>query len=169
MCSENNPPIGYIDSPSQTEKPFRIKHTIKKPNFFVIDKISNEYITNHNKKYYKFLIKYEFKLIFNNDLLQRIHIKTNFYNNTDPITLKRYLLYQIHNFIDKGYEFSYIDEMNITTVNDKMYMTYDYYIKHPMSAVERKLNMIISKNPHLIKSLNRSHIHLLIRKYSYIR
>ena len=59
--------------------------------------------------------------------------------------------------------------MNITTVNDKMYMTYDYYIKHPMPAVELKLDMIISKNPHLIKSLNRSPIHPLIRKYSHIR
>ena len=59
--------------------------------------------------------------------------------------------------------------MNIITINDERYMTYDYYIKHPMSAVERKLNKIISKKPHLTKSLNRSHIHPLIRKYSYIR
>ena len=59
--------------------------------------------------------------------------------------------------------------MNITTVNDKMYMTYDYYIKHPMSAVELKLNTINSKNPNLIKSLNRSHIHPLFRKYFHIR
>ena len=169
MCSEYHPPIGYIDLPSQTEKPFRIKHTIKNQNFFVIDKISNEYMTNHNKKYYIFLFKYDFKLIFNNDFLQPIHIKTNFHNNTDPINLKRYLLYQIDNFIEKGLEFSYIDEMNITTLNDKMYMTYHYYIKHPMPAVDLKLNMIISKNPHLIKSLNRSHIHPLIRKYSHIR
>ena len=38
-----------------------------------------------------------------------------------------------------------------------------------MPAVELKFNMMISKNPHPIKSLNRSHIHPLIRKYSYIR
>ena len=38
-----------------------------------------------------------------------------------------------------------------------------------MSANELKLNMILSKNPHLIKSPNRSHIHPLIQKYSYIR
>ena len=36
--------------------------------------------------------------------------------------------------------------MNITTVNDRTYMTYDNYIKHPMPTVELKLNMIISKN-----------------------
>ena len=70
--------------------------------------------------------------------------------------------------MEKGPDFSYIDEMNISTVNDKIYMTYDYYIKPPMLAVELKLNMIITTNPHLIRSLNRSHIHPLIRKYSHI-
>ena len=116
-----------------------------------------------------FLINGDFKLIFNNDTLKPIHTETDFYNNTNLNILKRYILYHIDIFIDKGREYSHIDEMHIKTVNDKKYMTYDYYMKHPMSAVELKLNMIISKNPHLIKSLNRSHIHPLIRKYSYIR
>ena len=98
-----------------------------------------------------------------------IHDETDFYSNTSLFNLKRYLLYRIVNFIDKGHIFSHIDEMNITTVNDKMYMTYDYYIKHPMSAVELKLIKNISKNANLTKSLNRSHIHPLFRKYSYIR
>ena len=59
--------------------------------------------------------------------------------------------------------------MNITTVKDKNYMTYDYYIKCPIPVVELKLNMNINKNHHPIKSLNRSHIHPLLRKYSDIR
>ena len=59
--------------------------------------------------------------------------------------------------------------MNITTVSSKRYMTYDYYIKNSMPAVELRLNMIISKNPHLIKLLNRSHIHPLIRKHFHLR
>ena len=116
-----------------------------------------------------FLIKCDSKLIFNNDFVIPIHIETDCYNNTNLINLKRYLLYQIDNFLEKGDIFSHIDGMNITTVKDKRYMTYDCYITHPMSAIELKLNMIISKNPHLIKSLNRSHIHPLIRKYSHIR
>ena len=84
------------------------------------------------------------------------------------IHLKRYLLFHGDNFIEKGQIFSHIDEMNITTVKDKMYLTYDYYIQDPMQAVEIKLNLIIAENPHLINSLNRYHIHPLIRKYSYI-
>ena len=48
-------------------------------------------------------------------------------------------------------------------------MSKKYYIQHPMPMVKRRLNMVIAKNPHLIKSPNRSHIHPLIRKDSYIR
>ena len=65
--------------------------------------------------------------------------------------------------------FLHFDEMNVTTTNDKTYITNKFYITRPMPNVELKLNMILSKNPHLIKSPNRSHIHPLIRKYSYIR
>ena len=122
MNDEYNPPTAY--SHTQTEKLFRIKHTIKNPNFFVIDKISNDYIANHNKKYCKFLIKCDFKLFFTNNFLKPIHIETDFYSNTDPIKLKRYLLYQIDNFIDKGHEFSHIDEMKITTVPKMLNIEY---------------------------------------------
>ena len=107
-------------------------------------------------------MKCDFKLIFNNDFLKPILIETDFYHNTSLFNLKIYLLYEIDIFIESGYIFSQIDEMNITTINDKMFMDYEYYIARPMPAVELKLNMIISKNPHLIKSLNRSHIHPLI-------
>ena len=47
MDTECNPPISI--SHTQTETPFRMKHTIKKPNFFVIDKICNNYIAKHKK------------------------------------------------------------------------------------------------------------------------
>ena len=102
-----NPSIG--DSSPQTEQPFCIKHTIKNPNFFVLDKICNEYIANHNKKYHSFLIKCDFKLVFDNNFLKPIHIETDFYGNISPINLKRSLLYHIDNFIDKECEFSHID------------------------------------------------------------
>ena len=84
------------------------------------------------------------------------------------INLKRYLLYRIDDFIDKGYIISFIDETNISIFDAKIYMTYDNYIRHPMQAIEIKLNMILAKNPYLINSLNRDHIHPLIRKYSRI-
>ena len=54
MDSECNPPISLTHN--QTKKPFRIKHTIKNLNFFFIDAISNDYITNHNKNIIFFLL-----------------------------------------------------------------------------------------------------------------
>ena len=166
MDSEYNPPISL--SHNQTKNPFRIKHTIKNPNFFVIDKISNGFVTNHNKKQNLFLAKCDFKLIFNNDPLKPILIETDFYHTTLN-NLRRYSLYKIDNFIEKGFIFSHLDEMNIATINDKMFMTFNLYITCPTPAVELKLNMILSKNPHLIKSFNRFHFHPLIQKNSYIR
>ena len=54
-----------------------------------------------------FLIKCVLKIIFNNDF--SLLIETVFYHNTSMINLKRYLLYQIEDFIEKGYTFSHID------------------------------------------------------------
>ena len=47
-------------------------------------------------------------------------------------------------------------------------MSYKYYINHPMSMLERRINFIIAKNPQLINSLDRNENHPLIRKYSHI-
>ena len=41
-------------------------------------------------------------------------------------------------------------------------MTNKNYMQNPMPAVELKMNMILAKNPHLMKTLNRSHIHPLL-------
>ena len=49
-----------------------------------------------------------------------------------------------------------------------MNMTYEQYIKQPMQSVEIRLNIIITKNPNLISSLNRYNNHPVGRKYSHI-
>ena len=76
--------------------------------------------------------------------------------------LRRYLLYRIEDFIEKGYVFSHFDEMDILTVVCKMYMNYDEYIKQHKDAIELKINRIVAKYPHLKNSLNRSLIKPLI-------
>ena len=73
-------------SDTQREKNIRTRHTIKNPNFFVIDKIPKYHITKHNKNYYFFQIKCDFKLIFNSDFA--LHIETDFYHKTSMINLK---------------------------------------------------------------------------------
>ena len=57
--------------------------------------------------------------------------------------------------------------MTNNIISDRCNMTYDYYIQHPMPAVERRLNMNIAKNPHLINSFDRNKNHPLIRNQSY--
>ena len=47
-------------------------------------------------------------------------------------------------------------------------MTYKYYINNPMHMVERRLNMIIARNQHLIIVLDKRVNHPLIRKYSHV-
>ena len=108
------------------------KHTFKTPSFFEIDKNCNDYIINHKKNYDLFLNKYDFKISFNKDFSKPIHIETDFYHNTTFINLKRFLLYSIESFMEKGHTFSHMVGMNISTSNDKRYMTYDYYLQHPM-------------------------------------
>ena len=74
----------------------------------------------------------------------------------------------IDDFNNKGYAFDHVSELNNITINNKTNVSYEFYIKHNMHAVERKLNMIIARNPHLMNSLNQFHNHPLIRNYSHI-
>ena len=55
--------------------------------------------------------------------------------------------------------------MIIKTISCKCNMSYKYYINHPMSMVERRINMNIAKNPLLVNALDRTENHPLIRKY----
>ena len=82
--------------------------------------------------------------------------------------LEKFLKHAIQDFIDQGYKFCHISNMNNITINIKMNMTYGYYINQPMSMCERKINMNIARNPHLINSLDRNKNHPLIRKCLHI-
>ena len=54
--------------------------------------------------------------------------------------------------------------MKIKTISNMSYMNYKYYLNQSMQMIERRLNMVIAKNPQLIDSLNRGSDHPLIRK-----
>ena len=47
-------------------------------------------------------------------------------------------------------------------------MTLEFYKNMPVRMIERRLNTIIAKNPSLIKSLDQTTSHPLIRKCSHI-
>ena len=58
--------------------------------------------------------------------------------------------------------------MIIKTISCRCNMSYKQYINNPMSMLERRVNFLIARNPKLIKSLDRTKNHPLIRKYSHI-
>ena len=59
--------------------------------------------------------------------------------------------------------------MNNITIANKLDMSYDFYIKHNMHAVEWKLKTMINKNKALINKFNRHWRHPMNRNYSCYR
>ena len=65
----------------------------------------------------------------------------------------------ISNLKEEGYHFNHIAEMDIITLVHKRGMTYDFYLKHYMSAIEWKLNAKINKDKNLINNFPRNWRH----------
>ena len=58
--------------------------------------------------------------------------------------------------------------MEINMISCRCNMTYKYYMNTPMSMLERRINIVISKNPQLIKSLNIKENHPITRQCDYL-
>ena len=69
---------------------------------------------------------------------------------TEHFFLSSYLRDEIIHLTEERYDFNYIGEMDIITLAHERDMTYDFYLKHNMPAVERKLNAVINKDKNLI-------------------
>ena len=59
--------------------------------------------------------------------------------------------------------------MNIIRISNKVDMSYDFYIKHNMHAIEWKTNAIVNKNKSLINKFPHNWRHPLIRKFESYR
>ena len=68
-------------------------------------------------------------------------------------------------FKSKGYKFNLIEEMTIITISNKRHMAYDFYKKHNMPMIERKLNALMNKNKNLIYTFPEIWRHSLKRKF----
>ena len=142
-------------------------YTIKNINLDENDKILTDYVTTHNKKFYFYLVRCEFVLEFDNNFTT--NIQTNYCYNMDDITkIKSYLLYSIHCFKSRGFKNYIINQMKIKSISDRCNLTDRYYINQPMQSVERRINMIIAKNPQLINLFDRKKNYPLIENYSHI-
>ena len=143
-----------------------IDYTINNIDLDGFDKILNEKVSYHNKKFTSYILKLTCEIKFNNNFIQ--NLETNHHSNSELSNVKSYLLSFIDSFTTRGYEFCKINHITIYTMNHRCDITYGYYMKQPMHFLERRLNMLIAKNPHLRNLLDRSHRLCLITRYSHI-
>ena len=144
---------------SKSHKEFeKYKHKIlslKNVNIKDIHEIFYSYIKDHDKIFNHYLIKCEFKLVFNNNQDCKC-ITTGMIDNRTFISWSNCLRDAINNLKEERYGFNYIAEMNITTLAHKGDMTYDFHLRHNMPAFEWKLNAMINKDKNLINKFPRN-------------
>ena len=104
---------------------------------------------DHNKKFNNYLVKNEFKLVFNNNQDCK-YVMTGMIDNKTIISWWNYLRDAIKNLKEVGYHFNHIAEMDIKTFAHKRDMTFDFHLTHNMPAFEWKLNAMINKDKNLI-------------------
>ena len=96
-----------------------------------------------------FFINCEFERELDNNFTA--NIKTNYHHKTDTNNIKSYLIFYNDSCKSGGYKFSNINYVILNTTSCMCNITYETYINQPMQAIESNLNMIIAKNPQLIK------------------
>ena len=155
----------YISSLVKNDnKSIYVRYIINNVEINNFDKIFNNHITNHNKKFDFYYINCEFQITTDSRLL---NIEINFHHNTDYINLKSYLFFYTESQGIKNFD---INHMIINTISCLCNMTYKYYLSNPMSMLERRMNYIISKNPELINCLTlKNKSHPLIRRISQLK
>ena len=131
-----------------------------------VNKILSDSISPHNEKLDFLIINSEFAIEIDNNFVAII--KTKYFYNTDIINRNKILINVIDCFKSRGYKFYNNNQMTMNTISDRCNMTYEQYINQPMSMCERKINIIIARNPHLLNYLDRNKNHPLIRKYLHI-
>jgi len=113
-------------------------------------------------------VKCQFKLVFNDNQYSP-YVESKLSDNKTLISWSNFLKEVIDDFKNKGYSFNHIAEMHIITIVNKRDMSYDFYIKHNMSALEWKLNAMINKNKSLINKFPRNWRHPINRKFGRYR
>ena len=90
-------------------------------------------------------------------------------DNKTCISWSNNLRETVDNLKEEGYDFNYIGEMDIITLAHKRDMTYDFLLKHNMSAFEWKLNAMINKDKNLNNKLPQDWRHPLKKKFEKYR
>ena len=99
-------------------------------------------------------MKCEFNLVFKNNQFCP-YVTSELYSNKTTCYSSKLLDIVIIYFKSKGYLFNHIAEKNIIKTSNTWDMSYNFYIKHNMHAVEWKLFSMITKNKKLMRKFNR--------------
>ena len=109
--------------------------TIENRNINNVDELFYANIIEHNKNYEYYLLKCEFKLVFKGNQYCP-YVLSELYSNRTMCYRYTFLENVFSDFKDKGDSFNHIAEMNIITIVNKLDISYDFYNKHNMHAVE---------------------------------
>ena len=131
-----------------------------------VDDIFDKYINIHNQKFVFYVIDCQFQIKFKDNIFAKREINQHF--NSDYINIKNYSLFYIDSCRYGNFVFDNIIKMEISMISCRCNMTYKNYMNSPMARLERYINMVIAKNPSLIKSLDIKANHPITRKYDYL-
>ena len=131
-----------------------------------VEGIFEKYINFHNQKFVFYYIDCRFQIKFNDNIFAKMEINQHF--NTDYLNIKSYFLFYIDSCRYGNFVFDNNIKMEISMISCRCNMTYKKYMNSPMSMLERRINMVIGKNPQLIKSLDIKENHPITRKYDYL-
>ena len=126
-------------------------YVIKNIHLDNVDKILNDYVSIHNKKFDLYFIKCNSNITFDN---YTTNIETNFVHYKKSYKIMIELLFFIDCMKFEGHDLCNINQMTIFTNIDRCNMTYEYYTHKSSNPLERKLNIIIAKNPKLLDNNN---------------
>ena len=156
----------YSHLKSKGHKEFaKYKHillSLKNVDIKDVDEILYLYVKDYNKKYTQYFLKGQFKLVFNNQDCK--YLMTDMIINTTYVSWSNYIREVI-----EGCHFSHIAEMDIITLAHRRDMTYDFFLKHNMSAFEWKLNSMINKDKNLINKFPKNWRHPFNSKFNCYR
>ena len=131
-----------------------------------VEEIMYLYTKDHFKNFNHYLLKGQVILVFiDNQDQDYIYLITSMIDNTTFNSRSNFLREAIVSLKTEGYHFNYIAEIYIITLAHKRDMTYDFYMKHNMSAFEWKLNAMINKNKILENRFPQKWRHAIITKF----
>ena len=127
-----------------------------------IDKILNNYINNHDKKFDIYFVKCLFNIDFDNNIYE---LDTVYVYNKESFKIIIQLLFFIDMMKTEGRNFYNISQMTIIINSDICNMTNEYSRYMRLNPIERQINIIFSKKPQLLNQISNN---ILIKNKSHI-